>query len=247
MFAPYDIVDPSDRFLEDEEDGSLLLAAISSIRWSRAVWFVGGTLCVLGISVFATSLGPWGMLTRDTAQLRKVPKAPVVSALAQFPPQAQNPVVQTTQIYKPPGSGPTVEGQPAPAVGEQTQGSSSPETGSSKVVEEHLRVTSATSIYEGPSGSADVVGTAYPGAEGIVVSREPNWVQLADPITGRTGWIRSAFLAPVTEDSAPTEAALPSEEDLASSADVKPHTEAKKVPRRYVGRRALRVLRRFLR
>jgi len=268
VFAPYDIVDPSDRFLEDgDKEGGILFLAGSPAQRSRVLWFFGGALCILSPFVFATNLGLWGGLPRGTDEPRKLTRAPIASAFAQFPPPAQHltvgSAVQTRQIYKPPATGPAshrlAEGQQAPAVGEDSQGDSSPVAvmGSPKVIEEHLRVTSAASIYKGPSDSADLVGTASPGAEGIVVSRESDWVQLADPDTGRTGWIRSAFLAPATEESASTEATLLNEQDLevtdegASSAivDRKPAAKSKHSRLgRHVGRRALRsALRRFLR
>jgi len=76
---------------------------------------------------------------------------------------------------------------------------------------ELLRVKSAASIRNGPSGSAKVIGTASTGAEIEVKAREGSWVQFVDPSSGNTGWIHSSSVAPsttaATADSAATQAA----------------------------------------
>ena len=61
---------------------------------------------------------------------------------------------------------------------------------------DRLQVKSETSIRNGPSTSAQVVGTAHAGAELRVQSRDAEWVQFADPATKHAGWISLAFLGP---------------------------------------------------
>ena len=68
---------------------------------------------------------------------------------------------------------------PAPEVAAET-----PTPGAS---EERVRVTTATSIRTGPSSSSDIVGAAHPGAEAVVASRQSDWVQIVDPVAGKTG------------------------------------------------------------
>lgn len=44
-----------------------------------------------------------------------------------------------------------------------------------------LKITSAVSIRNGPSASADIIGTAYAGAPVRVASRDSGWTQIVDP------------------------------------------------------------------
>jgi hypothetical protein len=181
-------------------------------------------------------------------------------SLAQSP-EAQHPEVgsaaQTAQpqAHKPPAPGSTSHqlakgnnttelggisssaSQKAPPVVDPAQANPGPEavTEMPEITEERLRVTSAASIHNRPSESADIIGTAYPDAEGVVASRKSDWVQIVDPDNGKAGWIRSAFLAPVSEDAAYTETALPKEqnfevpdeEDLSAMVEPKPRAKAK--------------------
>jgi len=61
-------------------------------------------------------------------------------------------------------------------------------------MEEVLTVTWPASIRNGPSASAEVIGTAHAGAELHVTARNAGWVQFTDPVSGNTGWISSAVL-----------------------------------------------------
>jgi len=62
---------------------------------------------------------------------------------------------------------------------------------------EELRVTSQTSIRNGPSSSAELLGTARTGAKLRVRSREAGWVEFIDPSANQSGWISLTDLAPV--------------------------------------------------
>jgi len=62
---------------------------------------------------------------------------------------------------------------------------------------EELRVTSETSIRNGPSASAQLIGRAHVGATLRVKSREAGWVEFVDPVANETGWISMANLEPI--------------------------------------------------
>jgi Bacterial SH3 domain len=64
-----------------------------------------------------------------------------------------------------------------------------------------MKVTSPTSIREGPSVSSAIIGIAHPGAEAQVVSRDSDWVQIIDPGSKKTGWINQSFMEPQAEPS----------------------------------------------
>ena len=121
------------------------------------------------------------------------------------------------------------------------------ETPTPGVSEERVRVTTTTSIRTGPSSSSDIIGTAHPGAEAAVASRESDWVQIVDPIAGKTGWIHSASLAPSTEDAASTEPGeqrfeVPDEAARSATVGPKPRAKAKKYrSKRHYGRRGIRT------
>lgn len=133
---------------------------------------------------------------------------------------------------------------PAPEAAAETPG----------VSEERVRVTTATNIHTGPSSSSDIIGAAHPGGEAVVASRQSDWVQIVDPVAGKTGWIQSASLAPSTEDAASTEAwrqgfEVPDEGARSATVQPKPRAKAKKYrSKRHYGRRGIRLrfaLRRF--
>jgi SH3-like domain-containing protein len=84
---------------------------------------------------------------------------------------------------------------------------------------EHVRVTSAANIRDGPSATTTLLGVAQAGATAQVVSRQEEWVQIIDPASKKTGWIQSSYLE--THDQ-PGVAALSKEEieaALATSAE----------------------------
>jgi SH3-like domain-containing protein len=130
-----------------------------------------------------------------------------------------------------------LEQQPPPAV-EATQAPAS----SSPNQAELLKVTSAASIHNGPSASADVIGTTYAGAQVQVAARDSGWTQIVDPSTGDRGWIDSTLLAPLTPavDTASTEedSRLISDEEAAGALiDSKPTAKAYGSNRHYGRRR----------
>jgi Bacterial SH3 domain len=64
---------------------------------------------------------------------------------------------------------------------------------------DHLQVKSEASVRSGPSDSAQVIGTAHPGAKLQVHSRDAEWVQFVDPATKYTGWLSLAVLDPADD------------------------------------------------
>ena len=65
---------------------------------------------------------------------------------------------------------------------------------SSREQTEHIKITSAASIREGPSTSTAIIGVAKQGAEAQVVSRQSEWVQIIDAASKKTGWVEASFL-----------------------------------------------------
>ena len=62
--------------------------------------------------------------------------------------------------------------------------------------DEFVTITSAASVRNGPSASADIIGRAQAGARARVASRDSGWSQIVDPASGNTGWVDSSLLAP---------------------------------------------------
>jgi uncharacterized protein YraI len=60
-----------------------------------------------------------------------------------------------------------------------------------------VKITSAVSVRNGPSASADIIGKAYAGARARITSRHSDWSQIVDPASGNTGWVHSSVLMPI--------------------------------------------------
>jgi hypothetical protein len=112
----------------------------------------------------------------------------------------------------------------SPATAEVTEAPSHPGLG-----DQLLKITSAVSIRNGPSASADIIGMAYAGTVARVASRDSGWTQIVDPSSGKTGWIDSTALSPLTPtvDTASTEDSTPKQmsEDQPAGALNKPALE----------------------
>jgi hypothetical protein len=67
-----------------------------------------------------------------------------------------------------------------------------------------IKVRAPATIRSGPSTSAKAIGTAQAGTEGRLISRDPGWVQIEDPQTGKTGWIYSGLLDASTDVGSPS-------------------------------------------
>lgn len=81
----------------------------------------------------------------------------------------------------------------SPATAERTEAPSYPGLG-----DQLFKITSAVRIHNGPSASADVIGMAYAGTVARVASRDSGWTQIIDPSSGKTGWVDSTVLSPLS-------------------------------------------------
>lgn len=63
-------------------------------------------------------------------------------------------------------------------------------------VAEVLTTTASATIRNGPSTTAEKIGTANEGAELQVKDREADWIQFVDPRSGNSGWIHSSLTSP---------------------------------------------------
>jgi uncharacterized protein YraI len=242
VFEPFDIIDPSEKFLEAKEDSATLEPTDRRRRVDRAsFWLAGSVIYAVSTLILAISLGPWG-----EPQIGQTPAPGPTSAPLAKPDSSAEPAGVTS-------SKPSIESeQKVPPVVEPAQVDPAPEvapeTPTPGASEERVSVTTAASIRAGPSSSSDIIGTAPPGAEAAVASRESDWVQIVDPVAGKTGWIHSASLAPSTEDAASTESGeqrfeVPDEAARSATVAPKPRAKAKKYRRwkRHFGRRGIRL------
>jgi uncharacterized protein YgiM (DUF1202 family) len=72
--------------------------------------------------------------------------------------------------------------------------------------DELVTITSAASIRNGPSSSADIIGRAHAGAKARIAATDSGWAQIVDPASGNKGWVESRFLAPsATTETAATD------------------------------------------
>jgi SH3-like domain-containing protein len=103
-----------------------------------------------------------------------------------------------------------------------------------------VKITSAVSVRNGPSASADIIGKAYAGARARITSRHSDWSQIVDPASGNTGWVHSSVLMPspttnvaATEEStngAPDGALDTSLEDESRQISKRAHSATKSKP-----------------
>jgi hypothetical protein len=92
-----------------------------------------------------------------------------------------------------------------------------------------LEVHRAAIIRNGPSLTADVIGTASPGAQFHLKAREDGWIQFVDPASGNTGWIESKRVAKPGSPqglSAENSSSLPIEKPKPAKKQVKKQTKS---------------------
>ena len=134
----------------------------------------------------ATAEAPGQAPAQAQAPASSPPPQSTAEAPAQAPAQAQAPA------SLPPAPEAT---QPPPAASAEASPDATPDQPA------FMKVTSPTSIREGPSVSSAIIGIAHPGAEAQVLSRDSDWVQIIDPGSKKTGWINQSFLEPQAEPS----------------------------------------------
>jgi hypothetical protein len=142
----------------------------------------------------ATAEAPSQAPAQVPAQAQAPASSTPPQATAEAPSQA--PAQAPSQAQAPASLPPAPEAtQPAPAASAQASPDATPDQPA------FMKVTSPTSIREGPSVSSAIIGIAHPGAEAQVVSRDSDWVQIIDPGSKKTGWINQSFLEPQAEPS----------------------------------------------
>ena len=87
-----------------------------------------------------------------------------------------------------------LEALPSPIEVEKDSSTANAQATSATEQTEHVKITSPTSVREGPSTSTAIIGVAKQGAEAQVVSRQSEWVQIIDAASKKTGWVESSFL-----------------------------------------------------
>jgi hypothetical protein len=270
MPEPFEIIDPLERFVEAREDA--VSAGVGTATWGhqtrpyKALWLAGAAIFAISTLILVNTLSPriGGEFASGVNNQSASATAPHLSSrqpgsvppvLPAAPPRAQS--IHAIDPKASPAQGPAPS---YPGIGDRL-----------------LKLTSAASVRNGPSASADIIGTVYAGAEVRVASRNFGWVQIVDPSSGRAGWIDATVLSPLTppvdtvstEDFAakqmsedePTRAVnepaleqgfeMPEEDALSAMIQSKPAAKAKKhSSKRHYGRKRFAVrfkLRRFFR
>ena len=293
MPEPFEIVDPVERFAEARQeavsDGLETTRSDSQTRRKQALWWGGAAIYAICALILVTILysragdnaaridnssdtspppsrqpgsnEPALRATSATPQTQSIhaidPDAPAVKSLDEQPETRQ-------QVQASPPDHPA-DRRPAIA---QATGAQNP----SGFAEQPVKLPSAASIRNGPSASADIIGTVYSRAEVHIAARTPGWVQIVDPSSGRTGWIDARVLSPSMPavESASTEdppseddpsgmlnepleqnSTVPEENALSEDTEAKPAPKVKKhSAKRQYGRKRFAVrfkLRRILR
>jgi len=116
----------------------------------------------------------------------------------------------------------TLEALPPPIKVEKHSSTANAQASSATEQAEHIKITSPTSIREGPSTSTAIVGVAKQGAEAQVVSRQSDWVQIIDAASKKTGWVESSFLE---TNSQPGSQAL-SKQEIEAALDARDETDS---------------------
>jgi hypothetical protein len=106
-----------------------------------------------------------------------------------------------------------------PVSPQPTEQASAPPASTSE--SEILKVTKTATIRNGPSATSKIIGTAIPGAELQVKSRENGWIEFIDPSSGNSGWIQSDLVASTSPEDQ-TAAAVSKSEQAQSVTPQKP-------------------------
>ena len=150
------------------------------------LWVTGAALSLIGALLFTNALNLFGDNDRQevasqlTLSLVPSPKVASVAAKAteqgkrQFQPTADRAHQEALSSPSPP---------PEPI--EDLAAAPPPEV---------LKVTATARIRNGPSTSAEKIGTATLGAAIQVKAREGAWVQFVDASSGKMGWIHSSLV-----------------------------------------------------
>jgi SH3-like domain-containing protein len=174
------------------------------------LWVIGAVMCVVSVLLFTRLSDVFDRV--DQPKLLSAPDAPASSpvqeaggvAPAEITPQQPDeldvlyldpPAQNSRHAIAPDAELPAAEASPAiKTESPATQVLEVPTSAAPK--DEFVTITSAASVRNGPSASADIIGRAHAGARARVASRDSGWSQIVDPASGNTGWVDSSLLAP---------------------------------------------------
>ena len=218
MFEPHEILDHHyNRFLEPTSTVAGVKAAVAG--WLKSS--VPLDSCGWQRARDSIALSTWALLTtQDTRQAGQ--DVPERIPATEVQPQAGT-AVQADKLEP---INPGAVGTPHAIVSEPSLpegiavGRTAPPLNTTR---ERVRVASIATMHSGPSFADTVLGTAQVGAEAEVASRDADWVEIIDPVSGKVGWINSDHLvpAPAVGEQSPNNQAdqLPSGEQQAASGD----------------------------
>ena len=227
MPASYEIIDPLERFLEAREEalseGVEAARQAPHAGPKKLLWLAGVALFAISTLILGNTISPRvggesvssgeSVPYSDTAAQQQHMSLPAAPSGAQsvhaidpdaFAAQSTESQVQADQKSTPLSTETTEQSaavessssaqlrDKSSAVG-VTEAPSQPELG-----DQLLKLTSPATIYNAPSASADIIGTAFVGARVRVASQNSGWVKIVDPTSGREGWIDSPDLSPLT-------------------------------------------------
>ena len=190
------------------------------------LWVIGAVMCVVSVLLFTRLSDVFDRV--DQPKLLSAPDAPASSpvqeaggvAPAEITPQQPDeldvlyldpPAQNSRHAIAPEAEPPAAEASPAiktesPATQAVEIPSPVEVPTSAAPKDEFVTITSAASVRNGPSASADMIGRAHAGARARVASRDSGWSQIVDPASGNTGWVDSRLLVPSpTTETAATE------------------------------------------
>ncbi len=184
------------------------------------LWLTGAVIYLLGTVLLANTVAD--LFRSDTRKQPDVSrqlsspgasdrKKDVARLQPELPPsnpteEARPAITPNQQAHEAPG---IMVPPPAPQPSQAPEPSETPISGDSLTQAsapassdpEVLRVVASATIRNGPSPDSKVIGTARPGAELQVKTREQGWVEFIDPESGNSGWIESYLLmAPSSAD-----------------------------------------------
>jgi hypothetical protein len=224
MSEPFEIVDPVERFLDARKS---VAAGFENPRQGRqikpnqALWLAGAAVFAISTLILVDALTP-PELASDTPSQHQVssrqpgsdplavPAAPGAQSVHAIDPTASAARSSESQLQSQKSApvSPVTGGQQAAAVESSPSAQLKDQSSATAEVTEAppdpglegqlFKITSAVSIRNAPSASADIIGMAYAGTVAHVASRDSGWTQIVDPSSGKTGWIDSTVLSPLT-------------------------------------------------
>ena len=196
--------------------GSIAGGHDSMKRARILLWVIGAVMCVVSVQLFTRPIDVFDRVgqPKPLSETEAPASSPVQEAggvaPAEITPQQPDeldvlyldpPAQNSRHAIAPDAELPAAEASPAiKAESPATQAVEIPSPvevpTSAAPKDEFVTITSAASVRNGPSASADIIGRAHAGARARVASRDSGWSQIVDPASGNTGWVDSSLLAP---------------------------------------------------